>query len=186
MKKQQRKRQCLIWLSAIVFATSICSFGVNAANSNQIEYSGTLVALPCTVDPINENFSVDFGENIHAKNLVNGQRQYSREDLSFHLMDCDTSLGNTISVKLSGISTTSNGLLMVDANSEASGIVVGLETPSGVALPINDQAKPVVPITDKDMTIRLRAYVQGVENAAAESIIPGFFTATLTYTLIYQ
>lgn len=179
-------------ISKYVLASSLLICGVLssvalAANSNNIQYSGTLIALPCTVDPIFEHFGIDFGNNINTKGLVGGQRRYSKEDILFHLTDCDTSLGNSISAKFSGVSTTANGLLNVDAGSQASGIAVGLETLSGVALPINNaKVEPGTPITDGQMIIRIRPYLQGVEGATVESIIPGFFTATMTYTLVYQ
>ncbi|WP_272520817.1 fimbrial protein [Providencia sp. PROV223] len=175
-------------LSAISLSlASLFSLGVQAANSNDIEYSGTLIALPCTVDPLYENFGIDFGGNINSKDLVEGQRRYSKEDILFHLTDCDSSLGNTISAKFSGASITTNGLLNVDAGSQASGVAVGLETPSGVALLINNaQVEPVVPITNGEMTIRIRSYLQAVEGATIASMTPGFFTATLTYTLVYE
>lgn len=187
MKKQHRNVRCLSLLSTAVFMLSAYSLSAQAENSNEIQYSGTLIALPCTVEPTSEDLGVDFGGNINAKDLVNGQRRYSKEDITFKLTDCDTSLGNTISVKFNGISTTPNGLLNVDANSSASGIAVGLETPSGEFLPINNmQVKPVKPITDGNMTIRLRSYVQAVDGATIETITPGFFMATLTYTLGYE
>ncbi|MDV5227254.1 fimbrial protein [Providencia rettgeri] len=172
--------------TAVALVTAL-SWDVQADTSNTIEYTGRLIALPCTVDPIYENFGIDFGGNINAKDLVSGERRYSKEDITFQLTDCDTSLGNTISAKFSGASTTPAGLLNVDAGSEASGIVVGLETPSGVALPINNaQVEPVMPITQGNMTIRLRSYVQAAEGATMDTIVPGFFTATLTYSLVYQ
>ncbi|HEM6841197.1 TPA: type 1 fimbrial protein [Providencia stuartii] len=187
MNNLNRKRAGWLPISVALCVCSALPSVSLAANSNDIQYSGTLIALPCTVDPIYENFGVDFGGNINTKDLVDGQRRYSKEDILFHLTDCDTSLGNSISVKFSSVSTTDNGLLNVDAGSQASGIAIGLETPSGVALPINNtQVEPLMPIKKGDMTIRLRAYVQAVEGATVESIQPGFFTATLTYMLIYQ
>lgn len=187
MSKQDRRMKHITLVSAAMLLASTFSLEALAANSNDIQYSGTLITLPCTVDPLYENFGVDFGGNINTKDLANGQRRYSKEDILFHLMDCDTSLGNTISAKFSGISTTANGLLNVDAGSEASGIAVGLETPSGVTLPINNaQVQPVIPITQGEMTIRIRSYLQVVDGATVESITPGFFTATLTYTLVYE
>nr|WP_282565789.1 fimbrial protein [Providencia rettgeri] len=174
-------------MGAVLFFCSALPSVALAANSNEIQYSGTLIALPCTVDPVYENFGVDFGGNINSRDLVDGQRRYSKEDILFHLTDCDTSLGNTISAKFSGVSTTANGLLNVDAGSQASGIAVGLETPGGVALPINNaQVEPVMPITDGEMTIRVRSYLQALEGATVASMTPGFFTATLTYTLVYE
>lgn len=187
MNKVNRKRAGWIPMSvALCFCSALPSV-VLAANSNEIQYSGTLIALPCTVDPIYENFGVDFGGNINSKDLIDGQRRYSKEDILFHLTDCDTSLGSVISAKFSGVSVTANGLLNVDAGSEASGIVIGLETPSGVALPIdNTQVEPVIPITEGDMTIRIRSYLQASAGATVDTIEPGFFTATLTYSLVYQ
>lgn len=176
-----------ISISAGLLLCSCLPLTAQAMNSNDIQYSGKLIALPCTVDPLYENFGVDFGGNINSKDLLNGQRRYSKEDIQFHLTDCDTSLGNSIAVKFSGVSTTDNGLLNVDAVSQASGIAIGLETPSGVALPINNtQVEPIISIKKGDMTIRLRAYVQAVEGATIESIQPGFFTAALTYSLVYE
>ena len=176
----------LVALSGMLLISLIPS-GAYAVNSKIIEYSGTLIALPCTVDPLLENMWADFGSNINAKDLVNGQRRYSKEDILFNLKDCDTSLGNTISARFTGISTTNNGLLNVDTGSQASGIVVGLETPSGVVLPINNsQVEPIIPIKDGDMTIRLRSYVQAAEGETNDSIVPGYFSATLTYSLVYQ
>lgn len=187
MNKINRKRVGWMPMSvALYFCSALPSISL-AANSNDIQYSGTLIVLPCTVDPIYENFGVDFGGNINSKDLLEGQRRYSKEDILFHLMDCDTSLGSTISARFSGVSTTSNGLLNVDVGSQASGIAVGLETPSGVSLPINDaQVEPVMPITNGEMTIRIRSYLQAVEGATIETMVPGFFTATLTYTLVYE
>lgn len=187
MKNYPRKVIGWMPISAVLWFCGALSSVALAANSNDIQYSGTLIALPCTVDPLYENFRVDFGGNINSKNLANGQHHYSKEDILFHLTDCDTSLGNTISAKFSGVSTTANGLLNVDVGSEASGIAIGLETPSGVALPINNaQVQPVIPITNGEMTIRIRSYLQAVEGATMTSITPGFFTATLTYTLLYE
>nr|ELR5037463.1 type 1 fimbrial protein [Providencia stuartii] len=187
MRIFNHKRTFWMSMSAILWCCSFLPSVAQAANSNDIQYSGTLIALPCTVDPNYENFGVDFGGNINSKDLLNGQRRYSKEDIQFHLTDCDTSLGNSIAVKFSGVSTTDNGLLNVDAGSQASGIAIGLETPSGVALPINNtQVEPLMPIKKGDMMIRLRSYIQAVEGATVESIQPGFFTATLTYMLIYQ
>ncbi|WP_368877487.1 fimbrial protein [Providencia vermicola] len=187
MNNLNRKRAGWLPISAALCVCSALPSVSLAANSNDIQYSGTLIALPCTVDPIYENFGVDFGGNINTKDLVDGQRRYSKEDILFHLTDCDTSLGSAISARLSGASTTANGLLNVDAGSQASRIAVGLETPSGVALPINNApVGPVMPITDGEMTIRVRSYLQAVEGATVETMTPGFFTATLTYTLVYE
>ncbi|WP_272691079.1 fimbrial protein [Providencia sp. PROV116] len=173
--------------SSVIFLANIVSLNAYASNSNEIQYSGTLIALPCTVNPQYENFEVFFGFSINEKDLANGRRFYSKEDILFRLDNCDVSMGNSISAKFSAASTTDAGLLNVDAISEASGIAIGLETPSGVALPINNtQVESMVPIKDGEMIIRLRSYLQAIDSGAINTVTPGFFSATLTYSLIYQ
>ncbi|MEY0231397.1 fimbrial protein [Providencia manganoxydans] len=157
-----------------------------ADNSNTIEYSGTLIALPCTVEPSEQNDFVWFGENINSKDLYTGLR-VDRE-FEFYLKDCDTSLGNSISAEFKGQNVTQDGFLKVDSISEATGVVIGLETMSGKPLPINGvKVEPIYPIKDGDMTITVRSYLKGDPEAIKNrTITPGWFNATLTYTLVYE
>ena len=173
------------FLFAAIGLSPMVSF---SQSSNTIEYSGSLIALPCTVNPGSENVLVYFGENVNAKDLYTGQRgTYSDREFNFYLDGCDTSLANTISAKFTG-NATPDGLLKLDGMSEASGVVIGLETISGKPLPINDtQIEPVYPIKDGDMVIPIRAYLKAdVDALKDKSIKPGWFVATLTYTLMYE
>ena len=155
--------------------------------SSNITYSGNLVALPCSVEPSNQNLWIDFGQNLNSNDFYLGHRgEYSDREFSFELKDCNTSMGNVISATFSG-NSTSEGLLLLDSSSEASGIVIGLETLSGQPLLINNQSAGATPITDGDMTIRLRAYLQATPSALLnKDIKPGWFQATMTYTLHYE
>ncbi|MCW2255618.1 type 1 fimbria pilin [Providencia alcalifaciens] len=158
---------------------------VHAANSNDIEYSGTLIALPCTIDPLFENMGIDLG-TIIAKQLYLHERTTGVQ-FNFELKDCDTSLGNWITATFTG-NSDAQGLLNFDVNSQAAGATIGIETISGVKLPINStQPYPAHSIADGTTTVRLRAYIQGNSEAiATQSITPGYFTATMTYTLGYE
>ncbi|EMS1063701.1 type 1 fimbrial protein [Providencia stuartii] len=182
MKKQSFISGFLFALMGILPSASF------AESSNTIEYSGSLIALPCTVNPGSENGYVYFGENVNAKDLYTVQRgAYSDKEFDFYLDDCDTSLGNTISAKFNG-NATADGLLKFDPESEASGVVIGLETMSGKPLPINDaKVEPIYPIKDGDMVIPIRAYLKADADALKNKTIkPGWFSATLTYTLVYE
>ncbi|WP_249216246.1 fimbrial protein [Providencia rettgeri] len=163
------------------------SGALQAESSNTITYSGTLVALPCTVEPAYENLWVDFGTNLNAQDFYRGRGEYSDREFVFELKDCDTSLGNAITATFSG-DATPEGLLRLDSGSQASGIVIGLETLSGQPLLIAGQ--PVgakTPLSEGDVTIRLRAYLQATPEALANrNIEPGRFWATLTYQLQYE
>ncbi|HHN8583795.1 TPA: fimbrial protein [Providencia rettgeri] len=185
MKSMKRMSKWFTPISVVVCFCGGLALSAQAANSNDIEYSGTLIALPCTVDPIYENLGVDLG-TIVAKQLYLHERTTGVQ-FDFVLQDCDTSLGNWITATFTG-NSTAQGLLNFDAGSEATGAAIGIETLSGVKLPINPiQPYPSQAIQDGTTTVRLRAYVQGESEAiASQSIMPGFFTATLTYTLGYE
>lgn len=158
-----------------------------AANTSQVTYGGTLIAEPCEIVPEFENFSVEFN-SISTKELYSNSRILSKE-FEFQLKDCDASIANSVTALFSG-NATSDGLLEFDAHSEASGAAIGIETLSGVKLPLNPtsgSSYPSQPIKNGAMTIRLRAYLQGKASAVANnSITPGNFFATMTYTLSYQ
>lgn len=185
MKKQYRKMRSLSLLSTAALMLSTYSLGAQAANSNEIQYSGTLIALPCTVEPKFENFLVEMGE-VNSKQLYLHGRTNGVQ-FEFELKDCDTSLGNWITASFTG-NSNEQGLLKFDPISEASGAAIGIETISGVLLPINPaQPYPSQAIKEGATTIKLRAYVQGdSESVASQSITPGYFVATMTYTLGYE
>ncbi|MEY1578395.1 fimbrial protein [Providencia manganoxydans] len=178
-------KKIFVMSSLLLVLTAALSSVSYSKSSNEIKYSGTLIALPCTVEPSEQNDWIDFGQNINTKDLYDGLR--IDKEIEFYLKDCDTSLGNNISAKFTGNATT-DGLLNVDPVSEAAGIVIGLETMSGKPLPINGtKVEPVYPIKNGDMTVTLRSYLigdaQAIEN---KTMKPGWFYATLTYTLVYE
>lgn len=185
MNSMNRKRSRLSPITMALWLCGVLPSGVQAANSNDIEYSGTLIALPCTVAPGYEHVGVDMG-TIVANQLYLHERTTGVQ-FDFVLQDCDTSLGNWITATFAGNSTP-QGLLRFDGGSEAAGAAIGIETLSGVKLPVNPaQPYPSQAIQDGMTTVSLRAYVQGESEAiASRSITPGSFTATLTYTLGYE
>lgn len=153
--------------------------------SATVNYSGTLIALPCTVQPGMDDLYIEMGE-VFPQNLYAYTRTLGTE-FSFVLEDCDTSLGTTITATFSGANVNAQGLLAFDSTSSASGALIGLETLSGRALPIDGTTVYSMPIADGDMTLKFRAYVQGDSAAiAAKNITPGLFWATLTYALSYE
>lgn len=155
-----------------------------ADGSATVNYSGTLIALPCTVQPDMEDLYIEMGE-VFPQNLYAYTRTPGTE-FSFVLEDCDTSLGSTITATFTGVSN-GQGLLEFDSTSSASGALIGVETLSGTPLLIDGVTSYTTPIADGNMMLKFRAYVQGDATAiATKSITPGDFTATLTYALSYE
>lgn len=170
----------------ILIASGVCiaSFMANADDNAQIQYSGTLIALPCTVEPGMDNLYIDMGET-DTRVLYRSGRGMGI-DVNFSLKDCSTNLGNSIVGTFSG-NTNSEGYLAFAPDSEAKGAAIGLEYLDGRPITIGNGQGYSVPLIDGDMTVRLKAFLKG-EKTALESkgIVAGRYTAMLTYTLSYE
>ncbi|CAI0716302.1 Major MR/P fimbria protein precursor [Serratia entomophila] len=148
-------------------------------------YQGSLVAEPCTLLPEDENLRLDFGTLVDKYLYLNGRTHGAL--LQLHLVDCDVSLGTTLKVTFSGAENAFlPGLLALSAGSEASGIAIGMETPQGLPLPLN-QAGAKYPLQDGSTVISILAYVQGEPEAIAQKTIGrGPFSAVATFNLEYE
>lgn len=170
----------------ILMALGICavSFMANADDNANIEYSGKLIALPCTIEPGMDNLYIDMGET-DTRVLYRSGRGMGI-DVNFSLKDCSTNLGNSIVGTFSG-TTNSEGYLAFTSDSEAKGAAIGLEYLDGRPITIGNGQGYSVPLIDGDMTVRLKAFLKGEQAALAnKGIVAGNYTAMLTYTLSYE
>lgn len=153
------------------------------AVTDNLRFSGNLVAEPCVLDPTTENIELDFG-TIIDKYLYINQRVHS-QPFTVRLLECDLSLGNTVSLTFSG--TADSELTdMLAITGSASGIAIGLESTSGVALPFN-KATPMYALTSGTTELVFNGYVQGKPTAIQNhSIGRGEFNAIATFTLNYE
>lgn len=169
-----------------ILALGLCltSFISHADSSAQIKYSGSLIALPCTIEPGMDNLYIDMGIT-DTRTFYTSTRTEGRE-INFKLKDCSTALGNSIVSTFDGVTNT-EGLLVFAAGSTAKGVAIGLEYVDGRPIDIDKNKSYSVPLKDGDMVVRLQAYLKG-ESAALENrtIVPGTFNAVLTYTLSYE
>ncbi|WP_454889845.1 fimbrial protein [Serratia quinivorans] len=156
-----------------------------AAGENNVYLHGALVAEPCVIPPGDEEIPLDFG-TIIDKYLYLNTRTLGQA-FEIHLEECDLTLGKTVSVTFTGTeNSTLPGLLALDGGSTATGIAIGLETPSAKRLPLN-QASDKSLLQAGSNIIALTAYVQGEPQAITNhSIGRGAFTATATFNLEYQ
>lgn len=156
-----------------------------AGHAEDVYFNGTLLADACTIAPGDEEVELDF-RNVVDKFLYRYNRIPS-ETFEIRLTDCDLTLGNLVKVVLSGNeSPILPGLLALDGGSVASGIAIGLETATGVALPLNT-GEVTYPLAAGTNLLRLKAYIQGEPAALASKTIGlGPFTATATFTLEYE
>ncbi|AIA45941.1 fimbrial protein MrfG [Serratia sp. FS14] len=156
----------------------------SAAPTVAVNYSGVLVAEPCVIAPGEENIELDFGTVID-KYLYLNQRTPGKE-FFLQLMECDLSLGETVSVSFSGTeSAVLPGLLAINSGG-ANGIAIGLENTVGELLPLN-QSSSKYRLQAGSNIIMFRAYVRGEPDAIKNrSIGRGVFSSSATFLLDYE
>ncbi|CAI1045078.1 Fimbria A protein precursor [Serratia entomophila] len=156
-----------------------------ATGADNMRFHGALVAEPCVIPPGEENIQLDFGTVID-KYLYLNQRTHGQQ-FALHLAECDLSLGATVRVRFSGNENPHlPGLLALAGGSQASGIAIGMETPEGKPLPLN-QSGQKYPLAKGDNLLTFKAYVQGEPEAIAkETIERGPFSAVATFSLEYE
>ncbi|WP_164120380.1 fimbrial protein [Serratia marcescens] len=166
-----------------VAALLLCWVPASAAENMRLH--GALVAEPCVIPPGDETVVLDFDTVIDKYLYLNTRTPGQTFEL--HLAQCDLSLGKTVRVTFSGTESPAlPGLLALSGGSQASGIAIGMETPQGDPLPINQQGKAQALVCGAN-TLTARAYVQGEPEALKHKTIErGPFSAVATFSLEYE
>jgi type 1 fimbria pilin len=152
--------------------------------ADNLSFKGNLVEQACTLRPGDEAITFELWD-VTSKHLYLNTRSQGR-GFKLHLEDCDTTIGKTVTIQFGGRENTAlPGLFALDGGSGASGIGVGLETPSNKPLPLNAVSDEQV-LSNGSNVIELKAYVQGEPRAISDQTIGhGTFTVTSTFTLDY-
>lgn len=150
-----------------------------------LQMDGTLVTEPCTLVPDGNSLTLSFG-SIIKKGLYKDSRTRSLP-FDVTLTDCDTSLGQSVTLTFTGVESgaadMSGYLSTTGPGSE--GIVIGLETPDGQPIKINEPT-PTMVLNDGVTKIPLQAYVQATSEAVMkQSLVAGDFSATATLDVAY-
>lgn len=158
-----------------------------SAQSETVQFDGTLVEDACEVYPGDENIELDFGTVIDKYLYIN-TRTHS-QPFTIRLINCDLVLGREVQVTFTGAESVAlSGLLALNTGSQASGIAIGLETGAGVPIKLNKPKDYIQQLhTGDGNNLNLQAYVQGEPNALlTKTIGRGAFEATTTFTLEYE
>ncbi|MDI3440667.1 fimbrial protein [Erwinia sp. V90_4] len=152
------------------------------SNTDNVYFSGMLVAEACTLRPGDESIRVDFGE-IFNKYLYKNGRTPS-QPFQLHLLDCDLSIGKQLSVSFSGKESSAlPGLLAVTPNN--SGIAIGIEDAEGKTIAINSGSKEIA-LENGNIPLKFAAWIQSEPQAIQEhTISSGGFSAVATFRLEY-
>ena len=152
--------------------------------ADNLSFKGNLVEEACTIRPGDEAITLELWD-VTSKHLYINTRSQGK-GFKLHLEDCDTTIGNTVTITFGGRENMAlPGLFALDGGSGASGIGVGLETPSNKPLPLNTVSDEQV-LSNGNNVIELKAYVQGEPDAIRDQTIGhGLFTVKSTFTLDY-
>lgn len=152
--------------------------------ADNLRFKGNLVAQACTIRPGDEAITLELWDLTNKHLYINTRSE--GKGFKLHLDDCDTTIGDTVTVMFGGVENRElPGLFALDGGSGASGIGLGLETLSNKPLPINSVSDKQV-LTNGNNVIELKAYVQGEPQAIRdETIGPGAYRVTSTFTLDY-
>ncbi|EHB7662592.1 TPA: fimbrial protein [Escherichia coli] len=151
------------------------------ANDN-LHFFGNLLMGICT--PVVQNGvmdEIDFGR-LDADIFRSGNKESPRVPVVLQLTGCEMSL-TTVTVTLSGTEATGmNGYLALDPTSQASGVAIGLETPDGAPVYINDTVGANFALTPPETTLSLNAWVKAI---AGQELVVGTFTSIMTVQFEY-
>lgn len=157
------------------------------AQSETVQFDGTLVEDACEVYPGDENIELDFG-TIVDKYLYLNTRTHS-QPFTIRLINCDLVLGKEVQVTFMGTESAAlPGLLALNAGSQASGIAIGLETGNGTPILLNKAKNYIQQLhTGNGNNLNLKAYVEGEPTRLlTKTIGRGAFEATATFMLEYE
>ena len=160
--------------------------GRAVAGGENVKFSGTLVALPCTIPDSDRAIRVPMG-TINAHDLYLHQAM-PRIPFILHLQDCDTRIAGRVSVTFSGAEdAVLPGYLAIDDGLPgASGIAIGLEGAGGAQIKVN-QATASYALLSGNNELGFQAFIAGEPEAVKErSIQTGNFSAAAVLEVSYE
>ncbi|MGG7779868.1 fimbrial protein [Klebsiella aerogenes] len=173
----------VLWCILLSTQFVITPVGYSATTpGTELQFSGTLVADPCTVAPDDENIDVEITDIIDKYLYIN-TRTHSKP-FSIHLQDCDVETGETVVTRFEGTESTElpGYLAMTDASI---GAAVGIEESDGTFLGINKNSR-AVQLSDGSVGVNFKAFVEGEPEAIKNKTVKlGEFTAVATFFLVY-
>lgn len=147
--------------------------------STQVDFKGTLIALPCQITTDTQSQTVDFG-SVVSKTFINQQRTAGKS-FSIKLTGCDLTVGNTVSVMFDGAEDAiqPGAFAVSEANR---GIAIVLENDRGESIVPQEKNSPEA-LMSGETTLNYKAFVSAPNFS---NVVPGDFSATINFYLEYQ
>lgn len=163
----------------------LISYPVAVYAEAEMRFSGTLVEEPCSLAPADSAIEIDFGSVIN-KLLYSHQRTLGKP-LTLHLLECDLSLGETVSVTFLGTEDIQQpGLIALDAESTASGVAVGFETVDNILVLVNQPSQRHT-LKMGSNELNFLVYISAASDAVRDkAITPGSLKTSAIFSFNYE
>lgn len=171
----------------VITAWIVASLGLHAAKAaeDNLYFSGILSNEPCTLAIEDKLIELDF-KSVIVKDLYLNSRTRGKP-IALHLKNCDMDVGKRmVYITFRGNeSAVMPGLLVVDSTN-IKGLLVGLETTNGSALPVN-RSHRMAQLSSGDNVVNFNAYLQGEYDALANKTLGlGAFEVSIIFSLEYE
>ncbi|WP_337263555.1 MULTISPECIES: fimbrial protein [unclassified Serratia (in: enterobacteria)] len=174
----------VIFLAALCSSVGFCCTPAMASNK-EIDFFGTVVNRPCSIEPQSVDQLVDMG-TIVIKTLYRYEHT-PPVPFSIKLTDCKTSVFNAVTVTFSG---TEDPILpgKLAINNGANGAAIALFDSKGASIHLNQPTEAIALQTGAGATtLSFSAYVQGHPSAInKKTITEGEFSSVANFVLTYQ
>lgn len=161
----------------------LTAHSVMAADTPNLEITGTIVSRTCSVSAESQNMTVAMG-NVSNKQFFQTGEGGSYVPLTLHLENCGKE-ANQVSVTFNGTPDSVNpNLLSIGTDAEAAaGVAIALYDSEKAPIPINTTTKPTT-LTASAANVSLPFYARYLANGA--QLKPGIANATSTFSLNYD
>ncbi|WP_095169702.1 fimbrial protein [Pseudomonas sp. Irchel 3H3] len=165
-------------------ATGLWFPALQAAPDN-LYFSGTLVNEPCVLAEEDELIKLDFKSVIDKDLYLNGRTK--GRPIKLRLKNCNLDVGKRmVSITFSGNESSEAPGLLVLQSTTVQGLMVGLETTGGAALPLNKTHR-MGELSSGNNLLSFNAYLQAEPRTLADRTLGlGNFEASLTFGLSYE
>jgi len=155
------------------------------ATEDNLYFSGTLVNEPCVLAEEDELIKLDFKSVIDKDLYLNGRTK--GRPIELRLKNCDLDVGKRmVSITFRGNESSEPPGLLVLQSATVHGLLVGLETTGGVAMPLN-KTHSMGELSSGNNVISFKAYLRGEPEVLANRTLGlGDFEGALTFALSYE
>ncbi|MFV8979242.1 fimbrial protein [Serratia fonticola] len=168
-------------VAAASFGFAASAFAVNPPNEGRgtIDFRGAIIQAPCSIDETKSTKEVNLGQ-VSDVLLADGGKS-TPQDIKIVLADCTVGVKNKVKTTITGPSDAVNADLL-GITGTAAGAGIAIVDGSGTVIKMGE-ATPFQTLSSGENVLKFSAYLQG---GAADTIKPGTFTSTATWSLTYE